>query len=223
MPDYIPTNEAEKIQWLTNFAAWLTVNGAAHGFTPAEIAAFNAAVADASTAVTDNVTAQAAAKAATANKNTALAAAVEMARDDAQRVQDDPNTTNGDRGGAGITIPDTTPTTTAGGGVLSIPAPLLLLDFSVRRQVTVHWGTNPANEHQNHRPAGTIGCQIQAAIGGIPATESGWVVLEIDTDSPMIHTIHEDVPTTYAYRACYVGKNLKLGPFGDPVVCTVSV
>ena len=65
MPDYIPTNEAEKIQWLTNFAAWLTINGAAHGFTPAEIAAFNMAVADATTAVTDNVTAQAAAKAAT--------------------------------------------------------------------------------------------------------------------------------------------------------------
>lgn len=29
MPDYIPTNEAEKIRWLTNFATWLTANGAA--------------------------------------------------------------------------------------------------------------------------------------------------------------------------------------------------
>lgn len=223
MPDYIPTNEAEKIMWLANFATWLTANGATHGFTPAEIAAFNAAVADASTAVTDNVTAQAAAKAATAIKNTALAAAIEIARDDAQRLQNDPNTTNGDRGAAGITIPDTIPTPTPASDVLTIPPPLLLLDFSVRRQVTVHWGTNPGNEHQNRRPAGTMGCQIQAALGGIPATESGWVVLDTDTESPLIHTIHEDVPTTYAYRACYVGKNLKLGPFGDPVVCTVSV
>lgn len=30
-------------------------------------------------------------------------------------------------------------------------------------------------------------------------------------------------PVSMAYRARYVGKNLKLGPLGDPAVCTVSV
>ena len=223
MPDYIPTNESEKVLWLENFAAWLTANGATHGFSAAEITAISTVAADASTAFTDNVTAQATAKAATATKNTTLSAAVELARDDAQRLQKDPNTTDADRAAAGITIRDTTPTSTPALDVLTIPPPLLLLDFSARQQITVHWGTNPANEHLNHRPAGTIGCQIQTARGGIPAEQSAWVILETDTESPMIHPVDEDTPTTYAYRARYVGKNLKLGPFGDPVVCTVSV
>ena len=73
----------------------------------------------------------------------------------------------------------------------------------------------PNNRHQ-HR-------QVQTARGGIPAEEALWTTLEIDTQSPTIHTIHEDTPTTYAYRVRYIGKNLKFGPFGDPAVCTVSV
>jgi len=34
---------------------------------------------------------------------------------------------------------------------------------------------------------------------------------------------HDTIPTTYAYRARYVGKKLKSGPFGAPATCTVSV
>jgi len=40
---------------------------------------------------------------------------------------------------------------------------------------------------------------------------------------PLIHTVHEDAPTTYAYRVRYIGKNLKYGPFSAPATCTVSV
>ena len=56
-----------------------------------------------------------------------------------------------------------------------------------------------------------------------PADKAQWTAQEIDTESPIIHTINETTPTTYAYRARYVGKNLKFGPYGDPAVCTVSV
>lgn len=44
-----------------------------------------------------------------------------------------------------------------------------------------------------------------------------------DPDSPCIHSLDVDTPTTVAYRGRYVGKNLKLGPYGDPVECTVTV
>jgi len=54
----------------------------------------------------------------------------------------------------------------------TIPAPLLLLDFSQRRQVTAHWGPNPSDENHNARPPKTIGCQVQVARGGIPTDES---------------------------------------------------
>lgn len=120
-------------------------------------------------------------------------------------------------------MPDTIPTAASAQDVLTTPAPLLLLDFSVRRQVTIHWGPNPGNEHGNARPSGIIGCQVEYALGGIPADESAWRVLETDTDSPCIHTVTETTPTTIAYRARYVGKNLKLGPYGDPAECTVTL
>ena len=223
MADYIPRDDAGKILWLENFRTWLTAYGGTHGFAPAEISAFVTAVGNASFAVTNNQTSQAIARSTTAAKNTAIAAAIALARDDAQRIQTYPTTTDAERAAAGITVPDTTGTAAAADAVMSVPSPLILLDFSVRRQVTVHWGPNPSNERENGRPGGTIGCQVQAARGGIPVDEALWTPLEIDTESPIIHAIVETAPTTFAYRARYVGKNLKFGPFGDPVVCTVSV
>ena len=223
MPDYIPRGEASRILWLSNLAAWLNAHGATHGFTPAEISAFNTAATAAKTALSDNVALKAAARAGTTTKKAAIAAALEMARDNVRRIQSAPNTTDGDRGAAGITIPDTNPTPTPADAILTIEPPLLVLDFSVRHQVSVHWGPNPANEQQNGRPAGTTGCQIQTARGGIPEAEAGWTHLELVTRSPFIHTVHEDAPTTYAYRARYVGKKLKNGPFSAPATCTVSV
>ena len=223
MSDYIPKDEPSKLLWLENAATWLTANGAAHGFTPAEITAFSTAVGGASTAMTNNVTAQAAGKAATAAKNTALGSAEALARDNAQRLQNDPAMTDEERAAAGLTIRDTTPTPTPADDVMMIEPPLLKLDFDIRRQVTAHWGPNPGDERHNGRPAGTIGCQVQYARGGIPTDESQWIALDVDTDSPILHVVDDTTPTTYAYRARYVGKNVKFGPFGDPAVCTVSV
>jgi hypothetical protein len=223
MSDYIPKNDADKVLWLANFSTWLTANGAAHGFTPADITAMATSKNAAQFALSNHETQQAIARSTTAAKNTAIGAAIALARDDAQRLQHDPAMTDADRAAAGLTVPDAEKTGTPGALVLTIPPPLLLLDFSVRRQVTVHWGPNPSNEHQNARPVGTIGCEVQTARGGIPATEAQWVPIEVDTESPVIHVVTDTTPTTYAYRARYVGKNLKFGPFGDPATCTVSV
>jgi len=223
MSGYIPTSEAEQILWLLNSATWLTANGAAHGFSPAEITAYSTVVGNTATSLTNNVTAQIAAKAATAAKNTAFATAIAMARDNAQRLQNDPNMTDEDRAAAGLTVHDGTPTTTAADNVMMLEPPLLLLRFNIRRQVTVHWGPNPSDERHNGRPAGTIGCQVQVARGGIPTEEAQWIALDVDTDSPLLHVVDDTTPTTYAYRARYVGKNVKFGPYCDPAVCTVSV
>ena len=223
MHDYIPRGEAGRIRWLSNFAMWLNAHGATHGFSPAEISAVNAAAADAALAVTNSATQQAAARVAITAKSIAITAALKLSRTTAKRLQSYPTTTDGDRAGAGITIPDTTVTAAPPDHVMTIPPPLLLLDFSVRRQVTIHWGPNPSNEHQNARPAGTFGCQIQAARGGLPTDEALWIPLDIDTESPLVHVVNETTPTTYAYRARYANKKIKYGPFGDPVVCTVSV
>jgi len=223
MPDYIPRTDEGRILWLTQFTAWLNANGASHGFNSIDINAMTTATTAATTAFTGYETARAAAKAARTTKDDKIGEAIALAREDAQRIQTYPTTTDADRANAGLTIPDTTSTPSSDDKILTTPAPLLLLDFSVRRQVTIHWGPNPHNEHQNARPAGTIGCQIEYAIGGIPASENDWHVLETDTESPCIHSVHEEAATTIAYRARYVGKNLKLGAYGDPVVCTVTM
>jgi len=225
--DYIPSKEPAKILWMWNLMVWLVSDGAAnalaHGFAAKEACTFYFAVFQAKLAADNNVSKQAAARAATAAKNTALATAIAMARDNAQRLQNDPTMTNADRAAAGLSVHDAIPTSTARDEVMTIPPPLLRLRFNIRRQVTVHWGPNPSDESHNGRPAGTIGCQIQYARGGIPTDETQWIALDVDTDSPILHVVDETTPTTYAYRARYVGKNLKFGPFGDPSVCTVSV
>ncbi|HOC67831.1 MAG TPA: hypothetical protein PKO23_03420 [Candidatus Hydrogenedentes bacterium] len=223
MSDYIPRSAGERILWLNRFSSWLLAHGAAHGFTVDEVNAMRDAATVAMDAYTDLEAARAAARAATATKNATLVAAVALAREHAQRIQAWPTTTDADRADAGLTVPDTTPTKTPEDLVLTVPAPLILLDFSVRRQVTVHWGPNPANEQQNGRPRGVIGCQLEYALGGIPDDERAWRVLETDTDSPFIHRVSETAPTTIAYRARYVAKNLKLGPYGDPVACSVTL
>ena len=139
------------------------------------------------------------------------------------RLQASKTVTDSDRADAGITVRDPNRTPAPPEEILSIPPPLLLLDFSVHRQVIIHWGPNPANEHENARPAGTIGCEIQIARGGIPLEESAWTVLGSDTQSPMFHTVDESAPTTFAYRARYIGKRIQYGPYSDVVTCTVSV
>lgn len=222
-PNYIPADDPGKLRWILHFDQWFRANGADFGFSPAQLADMAARAAAFRDTMTAHQSAQAAARAATQTKNQARAAAIALGRTFAQEIQNKSKTTDADRAAAGLTVPDTTPTRTAPDTILTIPAPLLLLDFSVRRQVTVHWGPNPANEHENGRPAGTLGCQIQAARGGVPTDETGWVILDTDTQSPLIHTVEEDMPTTFAYRARYLGKTLKYGPFSEHAACTVSV
>ena len=139
------------------------------------------------------------------------------------RTGPSPRATDGDRAAAGLTVLDTTLTPTAADQILTITPPLVHLDFSVHSQVTIHWGPNPGNERFNGRPYGTQGCEIQFHRGGLPAQESDWTILDTDTNSPYIHIVHENEPTTYAYRVRYVGNKLQRGPFSAPAVCTVSV
>ena len=223
MGDYIPSNEAGKMLWLFKFASWFGGNGMSHGFTPVEVCAVLSGFVQAKLAVDNTVDKEADVRAAIRAKKEGVAKAVGTARAMARRLQADPTMSDGDRAAAGITIPDATRTAMSPDDIRTMDPPSIGLDFSKRLQVIIHWGPNPHDERRNGRPEGTIGCEIQFHRGGMPALEADWVTLDIDTESPFIHIIHEDTPTTYAYRACYISKDLKRGPFGNPAVCTVSV
>jgi len=131
--------------------------------------------------------------------------------------------TNEERAAARLTVPDTTPTPADPEAIFAIAPPLLRLDFSIRHQVTLHWGPNPGNERNNARPSGTFGCEIQCARSGIPEDETRWMPLKINTKSPFLHHVHDTEPTTYAYRARYIDKKGEYGPFSALATCTVSV
>lgn len=223
MADYIPSKESEKIKWLLNFTTWMNGHGTSHGFTQSEVMTLYFEVMQARSAVKMNNTRHAEAKGAAAAKNQKLGAALALARALAQRIQLHPNTTDQDRADAGLTVRDHQPTKSDPNIIYTTTPPLLDLDFSIRQQVIIHWGPNPQDERHNGRPPGAIACQIQYHPGGIPTDETQWNTLEIDTESPIIHSVTDTTPTTYAYRARYVGKNLKFGPFSNPATCTVSV
>ena len=220
---YVPVNDGGKLRWLINFNRWFQTHGAAHGFSPVQLADMAAQTAAFTAAMGDHKNARAAARAATQNKNTVRTSAIALGRACARHLQSAPTMTDGERGAAGLTIPDLIPTPVNPDAILNIDPPLLFLDFSERRLVIVHWGPNPANERANARPAGTIGCQIHVARGGVPTTEAGWEIFESGTESPLVHRVKETMPTTFAYRACYIGKKLNFGPFSAPATCTVSV
>ena len=223
MPDYIPGREAQKMNWLREFVTWVAENGATHGFSPAEITALTTAHDQAETAVHECYEQKTAYRAAVAAKHSAITSAINLARSGAMRLQSYPATTDGSRAAAGLTVRDTNRTPAPPDEILAIEPPLLLLDFSIRRQVIIHWGPNPAKEHSNARPKESAGCEIQFARGGIPTEEAAWTVLKIDTGSPCIHAIHDTEPITIAYRARYIDKQFNYGPFSAPATCTVSV
>ena len=223
MPEIIPRDELGRIEWMLHLVGWLELEGVGHGFTPAEIAAFKALATDADGAFARCMELRAAAHAGTVTKKKAIAAALERARAFVRRIQSHPNTTDADRSAAKIRVPDLIPTPMSPDAILLIDPPLVILDHSVPRQVAIHWGPNPHNEKHNGRPAGVQGVVIEFARGGIPDTEAGWMILEQATRSPYIHAVEDNTPTTYAYRARYVGLNLKYGPHGQAATCTVSV
>ena len=223
MSDYIPKTDAEKIAWLNHFTTWLLANGGSFGFNTGDLTSMQDATNEATTAFTDNETAKAAAIAATATKNNKIGEAIALARQDVRRLQASPQITDGDRGNAGITIPDDDKSVQSPDYISEIPSPILELDFSIRHQVIVHWGPTPGDEQRNAKPHGVSGCEIQYAKNEEPQEESGWTTLGLDTASPYVHHVNETTATTYIYRARYVDKKLRYGSFGDPVRCTVSV
>lgn len=220
---YIPDGDTGKMFWFREFDTWLQAHGAAHDFKPAAIAELTAKVAAFDAAMLANVKAKALSKAATAEKNAARAAVTRLARMYAQKLQKELTMTDEDRAEAGLTIPDRKPTPTDRDAIHVIEPPMLLLDFSIRHQVTVHWGPNPGNERRNPRPAGTFGCEIQCARVGKSQDKMLWTPIAIETESPFLHVVKDTTPTTYAYRVRYIGKVGGYGNFGAEAKCTVSV
>ena len=112
---------------------------------------------------------------------------------------------------------DTQPTPTAPDYVGSLEPPILLLDWSKKSQVTAHFGVNPSNEKQNAKPSAIAGAKIWYRI------ESGpWIFVADDTNSPYLHSFIITEPQNVEYRAQWIDKKQRVGPYSETAKCTVS-
>ncbi len=215
--DYLPRTDAEFDEWLRNFSANISVIGTALDLPAAKVtAAVNAYPAWQALYVAHQ-SAQDAAKSAAEDKDEGRDTAKDTVREVVGMAQKHKGLTDGQRETLRITVPDREPTPIPPDYVLNLAPPNLILDWKQRGQVTVHFGVNPANEKLNAKPKDIAGARISYRI------ESGpWNFVADDTNSPYLHNLVITEPTNVEYRAQWIDKKMRTGPYSETAKCTVS-
>ncbi len=215
--DYIPERDATFDEWLAKFTGYVSAHYAELGLSATDKDNLVAANNDWKASFSAHLTAKNAARGAKATKNNKRKTAESLARNLAQRATVYPGITNDRRASMGLTVPDTNPTPTAPEYVATLNPPLLVLDWSGRGQVVIHFGVNPENEKENSKPKDIAGVKIWYRI------ETGvWTFLADDTNSPYTHQLSITEPATVEYKAQWFDKKMRTGPFGQTAKCVVT-
>ncbi|HAH31730.1 MAG TPA: hypothetical protein DCL44_05385 [Elusimicrobia bacterium] len=90
------------------------------------------------------------------------------------------------------------------------------------KTVRIDWSPSHDSGDSAALPKGIDGVAIWVADGGIPSTKDKWRFLALDTNSPYIHNVRNDMTVTLAYKAQWFDKKKRMGPFGDPVIVAVT-
>ena len=215
--DYIPVSDAEFDVWLRNLGQKLPAIATAIGIPQALVNELLSAIADWNTAYKSHQKIHNEARGATENKNGKRAVAKSVARLLVGVLQTNPGLTDGQREIVRITVPDRKPTPLSPDYVIGVPPPTLILDWSMRGQVIIHFGMNPKNEHENAKPENIAGAKLWHRVG-----EGEWQWLADDTNSPYTHKLDANEPMRVAYRGQWFDKKMRVGPLGNPVRATVS-
>ena len=238
--DYIPDPDATFDEWLQNFKTQLQVIGQAVGLAASEINAVKSAT---STWVADyqaHIATRNAAHAARETKDGTREDAETVVRSVVGQLQANPQLTDGQRQLLGITVADTKPTVHSPDYILTVPPPLISLDFSQRQQITIHFGKSPQNERENAKPTGVARAKIwfrliSPSVSDAQAKSTSkfletlsyqepneWNFVADDTNSPYVHRIETTVPITLEYRAQWFDSRMRLGTLCEPVRVTVT-
>jgi hypothetical protein len=220
MPEsgYIPRSDSEFIVWLRAFAAYVQAHAAELDVPPAKVAEITGKAAANEAAYEEHLRVHDAARGAFETKVRQRKETEKLVRGLAQVLQVRPETTDAQREGLGLRVPDRIRTAPSPDAVRQLPPPGVFLDWSQRSQVTVHVGPNPGKEHENALPEGTSGVTLYVRQSDGPET-----YLASITSSPFVYLVQSAVPVTLTFRACYFDSRMRPGPFGDPATCTVSV
>jgi len=217
MRDFIPIKDAEFDEWLRNFSDKIDAIGTALGLPADKVtAAVNAYPAWQALYVAHQ-SAQDAARTAAEDKDAGRDTAKDTVREVVGMAQKNRDLTDGQRATLRITVPDKEPTPIPPDYVLNLAPPNLILDWKQRGYVTVHFGVNPANEKLNAKPKDIAGARISYRI------ESGpWTYVADDTNSPYLHNLSITEPQNVEYRAQWIDKKQRTGPYSETAKCTVS-
>ena len=222
MPDYIPRPDGDFNTWQNNFVNYVITNATALGITPAEVTELTGTRVGWNTHFANSVTAQSAFRGAIGAKDNSRDAHEDVIRRLTKKVQARKETTDTQREGLIITVPDTIKTPLSEDVVINAIPPTVYIDHSQPRVAIVHFGDNPKNENENAKPDGIQGAKIWFHMGGLPTGGAKWEFLADDTNSPYNHIINNDIGTTVAYRAQWFDKRMRLGPLGDPITVAIS-
>ncbi|MCH8852331.1 MAG: hypothetical protein IID41_06710 [Planctomycetes bacterium] len=220
MADYIPGPDAEFDGWQENWVTYAVANAVALGLDPlADIPAIQAAKIAWDTDYDGNLTAQAAAQAARAAKDTERDTYVTLLRSFSQQIQNRSGTTDEQRGGLGITIPDTTPTPVPA----PTTAPVLNIVTDERLRHVVEASKTPEEGGGLGKPSGVRGVQLWRKIGEpAPANETELAFASEFTRTRMTldYQMTQGGQTVY-YQARWVSTRGDTGPWGELVSATV--
>lgn len=222
---YIPAKDAAFEAWFVNYLQYAAANAVALGLSPAQVLDLQTAKVNWSLAWNNYNTAQDAAQAATAMKDTKRAEGEGVIRLLTNYVQGRKETTDQQREALGITVPDREPTPTDPTAITRVNPPLLWGDTQKPRVVTLHFGPNPQDERRNHKPEEAYGARIWVVESSAPSGPGGWDALPWvwsgdDTHSP--YTYNPGRAGTFSFRAQWFDRLMNLGPLGDPITVAVT-
>lgn len=212
MAGFIPSNHDEFKTKLEQLEAWLVLNGAAFGFSAAEISDFTAKKNTFNTKLTAKKAADTVALTANAELVTAEDAAEVPWRSINKRVQAHPNKTDAILIAAGLPVHDTTATPKVVGP--EVPAVLVVPGVG---KLVIHWGTAPSNEAINTKPTWASGANIYISINGAAEQLAGF-----DPASPFKYIVTgpaANFTVRVAYRAT---KEDAIGTKSAPVTVGAS-
>ena len=222
MPDYIPQSDPAFNAWQEIFINYAIANSMALGISISEKMELQSAGMGWTTHYLTHINAQNAAKGATENKEENKDTLESVIRQLTKKIQARAETTDAQREALGITVPDTTLTPLSENIVLTEPPPRVEAICTAPKQVRVDWYPSAVGTESKAKPQGIDGVAIWYAEGGIPADESGWRFLALDTNSPYVHNVGNDASITLAYKAQWFDRRKRMGPFCDPVTVAVT-
>ena len=194
--DYLPSNDRELDDWLTNFGEKLGTYGNLFHLTTTIVDGVVAVAGSFTDGLADYQTKKGSLQQASATKSTRRQTAVDLIRPLVREINNDSAMTDAIRAAMRLNRPESAQTTQGVGPEV----PGIFIETSLG-WVTVHFGTEPQNERLNTKPSWAKGCNIYRKKAG----EDEYRLVAFETSSPYVEQVYGNA-ADYTYMVRYRGK-----------------